>query len=1095
MKRFTLLLVAAMMTLVSFAQAPKGQAVNKPITKEMMKQMRHQQPDASLLSAAQKQHTVGMVQNGKMKLNAKTATKSTMKVNNKLAQQVTGKQVKFNGRQFDAQKMTSMKDRMKAKRASMKNGAVAPRKVGGTTLVEAPEGLETETYQASGFSFMDYAQVNFDVEVGMDGNDMYIKGLFRLTPDAWIKGVKNGNTITFAKDQFMGEAEIMDMYSGESMGMFPVWLEYTTDFESYCDIVLTVNPDNGVIDDAQGGILAFALNDDLDVADAFQYLRLTPGGAIDDADHQLVTPPAYAQQWGVDISSFSISMDKQQSNTGLMAIDGNDFYVQGLCPNVGGWVKGTLGGDNKVTFPMGQFVGTFMGVYDIWFMATDPTGEEANLRDAVATWNADERTLTFDEDSWIVENANPVAMFYLDVYSDVFVEPMADDRTLVIPPAGLETKTYNTTVASLGHYEYANGSYDVNIGFDGDDAYMQGLLFFAPSAWIKGTRNADGSLTFAKNQYIGTVQGYDVYVVPCSDEYEDIPAEIYDSFTFTYDAEKDTYYYIEQNTNISFSVAPESTDAVEIVFNVVMKGPDAPEEEEINTDVIYEQPEGELKVYTRAGGAYYTFWGYLVDTVQGGTSIKVVTNGNDVYMENPISQAPVEGGTWVKGTLEGNKIHMPLKQCVLYDEWSGYGYMTATFRLGTVYDEWSDQEIFTYVMTDDTEVTFTINEDGTITMDQTSEIDPEYGLADFIYGLAYTDDKAWGEFGDYNSVYTLFDEEITLLPEGVETETWAFMFEDEYDYSSARTVNVAIDGDKMYIEGMSEFQPEAVMVGTIDGDKVTFASDQFLGEAYSYLGYGVFANVSTELIYDEVYEEEYEALVFEYLPEYSFKYDAADKTLTSGEGVAFIVNAGKGADDILYISMAKKPRLNYFEEIPATPADPEFLDYSEWFDGYGYDIVTCNIKLEDVNGKYINQDKVFYTLWVKIDGEAEQFVFDSYDYVGFEELGISEMVEVPVNFEVLDAEGYQDIAAGASGICIYQTGFDDFGIQTIYYGGDERRTSNIVWWNGGEANSIKDVNAGSENLIYDLQGRKLQKLQKGVNIIRKDGKTFKAVIK
>lgn len=1093
MKRFTLLLFVAMMSVMSFAQAPKGNAAAKQLTKEQMVQMRHQNVDGAKLSAAQKQHVVGMMQNGKLKVNAAkhVSPKSKMQVSKKLNQQVANKQVNFSGRKFDAQKIVSQKDRFNVKHSAKKNGAAkAPRKAEGQTPVTAPDGLETETYVFTGVSYLDMGSVTYNVEVGFDGNDVYVQGILRSLPTGWIKGVKEGGKITFAKGQYLGDAEISDYYTGESLGFFPATLMYENGSNGeLTDFVLNVNEDTGVLDDLAQGALYFDDGNN-GTHDVLLGSRLTPMSMFGDVSYDLVTPPASAEAFGVDISGQSLSLGKQVSNTGMMAIDGNDIYVLGLCPDIAGWVKGTVGADNVVTFAKGQYLGLYGGMLDMWFMGINPTDPNGALVDVTAAWDPAERTLTFDENSWIVENADPITMYYADVLYDVFVEPMSGDRTLVIPPTGLETSVYNTTVYSLAGYSYSGIPYPVNIGFDGDDAYMQGLLYFAPSAWLKGTRNTDGSLTFPKNQYLGTVQGFDVYVVPCDDD-----ENILDDFTFTYDAEKDTYYYIEQNTNLSFSVEPGTTDAVEIIFNVVMKGPDAPAEEEINTDVIWDQPEGELKVYTRGGGAYYSFWGYIIDTTQGGTSIKIVTNGNDVYMENPISQGQVEGGTWVKGTLEGNKIHMPVKQCVLYSEEEGYGYMTAALKTDVQYDEDAEEYYLNYVMTDEAEVTFTINEDGTITLDHESVVDPETGFVDWIYGLVYTDDLAWTQLGDYNSVYTPFDGEYATIPEGAETEQWAMMYKDENHYSSAHLCDVAIVGDKMYIAGMSQADPDAAMVGTIADGKVTFASDQYVGLSTGYVAYGVFANVTTEKIWDDYYEEFYDMESYEYLPEYAFTYDAKNKMLTSADDVAFVVNAGKGAEEILYITVAYGPKFNYFEEVPAIPADPEFLDYSNYFDYYGYDMISCNVKLEDVNGKYMNQDKVFYTVYVKIDGEAEPFVFYADEYAGFAELGIEEMTEIPVNFTVLDDYGYEDISASGSGICIYQTGFDDFGIQTIYYGGDERNVSNIVWWSEAQ-DGIRDVNVSQNaNGIYDLQGRKLQKPQKGINIVVSNGKTMKTVIK
>ncbi len=1105
MKRFVLFIVAAMMTALSFAQAPTAKAAVKQLTKEQMVQARNQKPEAKKLTANQRQHVIGMMKDGKMMLNKKgQAPKKALKVSHNLNSQTAVQQSKLNARKLDAQKDAAVKNKLKfVQKSGKKAGAAkAPRKVGSTTPTEAPEGLETETYSMMGFSYYTFGQVKHDVQVGFDGNDVYVKGLFEQAPDTWVKGVKNGENVTFAQGQYIGSIEAIDNYDGSSLGFMDTWLVYSSDMESYEDLVLRYNEETRVMSDLSGGFLFLATDDDFNALDAIKSLTLSPSEG--EASTDLITPPASAEQLDVDVNYTLLGGSDQKSAAGRMAIDGNDIYVAGLCPDWGAsWVKGTLGADGTVTFPTGQYVGNYMNVYDIYFTSISAAeamvSDDPSLLDAKAVWNAEEKSLIFDKDCWIVENAGSLSLMYYAVLTDVEVWPSeGGDRGLVFPPAGLETKTYKTTVASLGNYSYAKGSYSVNIGFDGDDVYMQGLLFFASTSWIKGTRNADGSLTFAKNQYIGTVQGYDTYVVPCSDEDEDNPAEIYDTFTFTYDAAKDTYYYIKQNTNISFSVAPDCTDAVEIVFNVVMKGPGAPEEEEINTDVIYDQPEGELKTYTRGGGAYYSLYGmYLVETTQGGTSINIVTNGNDVYMENPISQGQVEGGTWVKGTLEGNKIHMPVKQCILYDEYEGYGYMTAAMRPVLMYDEDYDEEYVDYVLTDDTEVVFTINEDGTITMDHQSEIDPETGLADWIYGLAFTDDKSWAQIGDFNSVYTPFAGEYATIPEGLETETWAFMYNDENGYSTARLVDVAVDGDKMYIAGMSEYDKDAAMVGTIAGDKVTFASDQYIGMNSGYIAYGVFANLTTEYVYDEYYDEYFEMTGFEYLPEYSFTYDVENKMMTSAEDVAFVVNAGKGEDEILYITYCSAPAFNYFEEVAATPADPEFLAYEDWFDGYGYDLLVCNIKLEDVNGKYINQDKVYYIIWTKIDGEVEPFVFYADEYFGFAEYGIEELTEIPVNFESFDAEGYQDIAPSGSSTCIYQTGFDDYGVQTIYYGGGERRESNIVWWNNGETDGIKDVNAnaGAQKQMYDLQGRKLQKLQKGINIVNVNGKNMKVLVK
>ena len=43
------------------------------------------------------------------------------------------------------------------------------------------------------------------VKVAVDGNGVYIQGFSSYLPEAWVKGTKDGNTVTFPKMQYMGE--------------------------------------------------------------------------------------------------------------------------------------------------------------------------------------------------------------------------------------------------------------------------------------------------------------------------------------------------------------------------------------------------------------------------------------------------------------------------------------------------------------------------------------------------------------------------------------------------------------------------------------------------------------------------------------------------------------------------------------------------------------------------------------------------------------------------------------------------------------------------------------------------------------------------
>lgn len=480
---------------------------------------------------------------------------------------------------------------------------------GGTTLVVPPLMLQTSTYGFVGFSWMDYSEARFDVQVGFDGNDVYIQGLCRYLPEAWVKGVMSGDLITFPKDQYLGEADVKDYYTGESLGLFPVWMNAQDNVTgAAADVILKVNPATGVMDALEEEAITFGNFDKMDFVDVLINLRLTPADAMSEVSYDLVEVPAEAETWGVDISLTSDALGATTA-VGMMAQLGNDLYVMGITPDVPGWVKGTLEADGNVTFPKGQYLGQYRGLFDMWFMGVNPQDPSLALIDVKATWYADEKTLIFDNSTWIVENADPVSLYFADVLHDVEVSPVGDDYVLILPPSGMETTTYPTKVVSIGNYSYASSTYPVKVGFDGDDAYIGGLLYFSPNSWIKGKRNADGSLTFPKNQYIGTVQGHDVYVVPCDDD-----ENILDEMTFKYDADKDAYTFDENS--ISFSIQPNTTAAVEIIQSVVINY------QEESVESIAQQMDDKQPELT-----YYDLNGTQLSRPQSGINIVRASNG------------------------------------------------------------------------------------------------------------------------------------------------------------------------------------------------------------------------------------------------------------------------------------------------------------------------------------------------------------------------------------------------------------------------------------------------------------------------------------
>lgn len=75
------------------------------------------------------------------------------------------------------------------------------------TVVEVPEGLQTESWIFSGTDYFDSKQVARSVKVGFDGDDVYVQGISAEVPDAWIKGTLDGDQVTFKTGQFLAGAD------------------------------------------------------------------------------------------------------------------------------------------------------------------------------------------------------------------------------------------------------------------------------------------------------------------------------------------------------------------------------------------------------------------------------------------------------------------------------------------------------------------------------------------------------------------------------------------------------------------------------------------------------------------------------------------------------------------------------------------------------------------------------------------------------------------------------------------------------------------------------------------------------------------------
>ena len=486
---------------------------------------------------------------------------------------------------------------------------------------------------------------------------------------------------------------------------------------------------------------------------------------------------------------------------------------------------------------------------------------------------------------------------------------------------------------------------------------------------------------------------------------------------------------------------------------------------------LFVQPEGELQLMRRSGTDYLPVWGQPApaDYEEKGTYVVKGTDGN-YYFKNFVTNM-CNGGTWVKGEVEGNVISVKTGQ-ICTQLWYDNG---ATNEVYTYYlhglkeqeevgVDWEGNE-YTYTVfvldEDVTEIKFNIEADGTLTSQDGNLL---YG------GLEENEDGtySWPGYGDMNCTFYPFDEEPQTAPEEVEFSDFVFS---NYPYATDieyRILEGGIVDNVLYVKGLAEIIPEAVIKAQIDGDKARIETNQFLGvdQTYSTLVYlkpCSYTIETDEWGWSTIYTDEVSEMIMDY---------DAEACRFSNDELGLLINAGKM--EVLTHEQYLRPTFYQFEETPATPSDPVWTQYYPYteadFGSWGY--AGFNIYPSDVDDNYILPDKLFYTCYL----DETPLVFSTEDYPELEE----DMTVIPYAFANNDIVAYKETHY----VYFHRGDFDKFGVQTIYRGGGEERRSPIVYYAESGVDEAFDNNATViETAYYDLQGHRHNGLNTGLNIV------------
>lgn len=857
------------------------------------------------------------------------------------------------------------------------------------------------------------------------------------------------------------------------------------------------------------------------------------------ASDELVTPPATAtvETWYLtDGKFYAYTSTGWVDATSYMptikvAIDGNDMYIQGLAywmPE--GWIKGEIDGF-MVLFDNGQFVGEDENGAE--YMVGSNDGE--TLSDGILFNYSEEYGVLECVTDYLMENAkadevSPYCYWSKPTFSKD--EPVAPE--VVVAPENLTVEEYTLT---YNDYNDIPSSGIVKIGIDGNDVYVQGFNSYLPEAWIKGVL-ADGVVTFAGKQYYGNYnEQYEMFLQETDVTF------VYDAEAESFTAEGDVYNYTG-NMYADYYVNLVMTKVVEKAATPATPTISAVEEGNYGWYMTFKVP----VVDTEGNGMLSSKLSYQIFTdVEQEISPLTFTPATHTRLTEDMTVIPygfteswdfydtqiyfndLFSEDWNKIGIQstytgGGEEH---KSEIYWFTLKEYSKVTIDFNAMDVACSTNDSDAGD--ITEDYEitaggVTLTVSPKSEEATTPNRFWSTSYGPQLRVYSgtLTFTApaDKAitkmvinYGKWNDGNSVdcgvisnvstakvatwtgeaqkvvvsiaantqlnsivleLADFVPTIVEAPEGLETETYIFKAtavvakydpEDEAPEPYSAQIEVGFDGDDVYIQGLASDAPELWVKATKN------ESGQYVIPASQYMGVlSVWGGMFTFDYYFTAVDEEGN------LVDAVLDFDAEKSEFTTSQ--TLMLNESP-TDLEPYVTFTDVV-ITKFIEVAATPADPEAQETGVLYDTYPY--AYFSVPAVGTYGEALNLSKLFYTVWIEKDGVQQPYTFtaEAY-YYDFTE----DVLEVPYTYDGEDFYYGGEVVYFEEEIAEFQS-WTKIGIQSIYYGCDERRASNVVWMNNSKTDGIStipaDMKAGKA-VIYNINGQRLEAPQKGLNII------------
>lgn len=478
-------------------------------------------------------------------------------------------------------------------------------------------------------------------------------------------------------------------------------------------------------------------------------------------------------------------------------------------------------------------------------------------------------------------------------------------------------------------------------------------------------------------------------------------------------------------------------------------------------------PEGEAKPY--AMSAYLSSFFGLSYYAGVAMNISSSEDGSKVFFDNMFPMSFQGGEAWVQGNVstDGNSVVIPADVVVAEMPWTdseGVEHIDICY-VGELVLSGPDEEGY-YNIEGVKEAVFAKDGDKIFVEDDIEAPTRYIALYDYepdgsIYAWDYILCPSFEPVGDLAAVE---------LPEGAEPAEYIYYYYDSYGYPVIEKGLVYVNGSDVYMNDLTAGM-EFWVKGTQEGNTVTFPGGQYLGVSNYYLYFTPFYvdGTTDEEGYLVIYPSDY---VLTYDPETGI-YSNVEEGKYSAVGLA---------DGSLYDYSFEYVIKPYAGDVPAVPSDPYDLYIEDYYSYFGQYCLNYTIDPLDVNGEFINPEKLGYYLYL----DGEQYTLTPDVFVELTE----DMDLIPYtftdNWDIYNSYCY-----------IGEPLFTTLGVQTVYTVDGETNYSNVVSVDmEGNITTVPAPQLNPDGLnnvtakqitsvaIYDAEGRKLDAAQKGVNVVK-----------